>query len=326
MENTQFTNPENSTFRKLLKFNGDHGQLIGLRIINNILTAITLGIYYPWSRAAYLKYIYSETEYMGTRFVFHGTGKEMFIGFLKAIGIIVGLYVFLLLCVFSQIVALMLLGILVFYVAIIVLIPIAVHGSNKYRLSRTSWRGIHFGYRGQLGEFMKMYLLEFFLTAITFGIYASWMHVKVNKYIKGNTRFGNIEFSFEGDGTDLFLIKLKGFFLTLITLGIYSFWYYKDLIAFELDNTKIIQNGKQIQLRTSITAGKIFELIVVNYLIIIFTLGIGTGIAINRVMRTVMENIEFDSEIDANSLVQTEAEYKDASGDDLAGMLDISIM
>ena len=58
MENTQFTNPENSTFRKLLKFNGDHGQLIGLRIINNILTAITLGIYYPWARAAYLKYIY----------------------------------------------------------------------------------------------------------------------------------------------------------------------------------------------------------------------------------------------------------------------------
>ena len=43
-------------------------------------------------------------------------------------------------------------------------------------------------------------------------------------------------------------------------------------------------------------------------------------------MRTVMENIEFDNEIDADSLVQTEAEYKDASGDDLAGMLDISII
>ena len=323
MENTEFKTLENTEFKKLLKFNGDHGQLIGLRIINNILTAITLGIYYPWARAAYLKYIYGETEYMGTRFVFHGTGKEMFIGFLKAIGIIVGL---LLLCAFSQIVAPMILSILLFYVAIIVLIPIAIHGSNKYRLSRTSWRGIHFGYRGQSGEFMKMYLLEFLLTAVTFGIYASWMHVKVNKYIKGHTRFGNIEFSFEGEGADLFLIKLKGFFLTIITLGIYSFWYYKELINFEISNTKVIQNGKQIQLRSSITAGKIFELIITNYLIIIFTLGIGTGIAINRVMRTVMENIEFDSEIDANSLVQTEAEYKDASGDDLAGMLDISII
>lgn len=56
MENTEFKTLENTDFKKLLKFNGDHGQLIGLRIINNILTAITLGIYYPWARAAYLKY------------------------------------------------------------------------------------------------------------------------------------------------------------------------------------------------------------------------------------------------------------------------------
>ena len=317
---------ENTEFKKLLKFNGDHGQLIGLRIINNILTALTLGIYYPWARAAYLKYIYGETEYMGTPFIFHGTGKEMFIGFIKAIGIIVGLYVLLLVCIFSQVIALVLLGILVFYVAILVLIPIAIHGSNKYRLSRTSWRGIHFGYRGDLKEFLKLYLLEMLLTAVTLGIYASWMHVKVSKYIRGNTRFGNIEFRFDGDGTDLFLIKLKGFFLTIITLGIYAFWYYKELIAFELDNTKIIQNGKEIQIRSSMTAGQIFGLLITNYLIIVFTLGIGTGIAINRVFRTSMENIEFNDEIDANTLAQTEEEYKDATGDDLAGMLDISIV
>ena len=307
---------ENTTFKKLLKFNGDHGQLIGLRLINNLLTAITLGIYYPWARAAYLKYIYGETEYLGNRFVFHGTGKEMFIGFLKAIAIIVGLYVILLVCILSQVTALAILGVILFYIAIIVLIPIAIHGSNKYRLSRTSWRGIHFGYRGNLSEFMKMYLLEFFLTVVTFGIYGSWMHVKINKYIKSHTRFGNIEFSFEGDGTSLFLIKLKGFFLTLITLGIYSFWYYKELIAFELNNTRIIQNGKQIQIRSSLTAGQIFSLLIVNYLIVVFTLGIGTGIAINRVMRSVMKNIEFDSEIDVNTLIQTEDEYKNAAGDD----------
>ncbi len=317
---------ENTSFKKLMKFNGDHGQLVGLRIINNLLTAITLGIYYPWARAAYLQYIYGETEYMGTRFVFHGTGKEMFIGFIKAIGIIVGLYIFMLICFFSQVAVIAILGVIVFYIAILVIIPIAIHGSNKYRLSRTSWRGIHFGYRGILGEFLKMYLVEILLTAVTFGIYSSWMHVKVNKYIKSHIRFGNIEFSFEGEGTDLFLIKLKGAFLTILTLGIYSFWYYKELVAFELNHTKIIQNGKQINIRSSITAGQIFSLLITNYLIIIFTLGIGTGIAINRVMRTAMENIEFDTEIDSNTLVQTEDEYKNAAGDDLANMLDISII
>lgn len=317
---------ENKEFKKLLKFNGDHSQLIGLRIINNLLTVLTLGFYYPWARASYLKYIYGETEFMNTSFIFHGTGKEMFIGFIKAIGLLMGLYILLLLCVFSKIVVLMVVGILLFYIAILLLIPIAIHGSNKYRLSRTSWRGIHFGYRGNLGEFIKLYLLEGFLTIVTFGIYSAWMEVKITRYIRENTRFGNIEFKFEGEGSDLFLIKIKGMFLMIFTLGIYSFWYFKDLIQFHINNTKIVQDNKLINIQSTMTGGKIFSLIIINYLIVVFTLGIGTGIAINRVMRATMENIEFDSEIDANNLVQTESEYKDASGDDLAGMLDISII
>ena len=72
-------------YKKLLKFHGDHSALVGLRIMNNILKVITLGIYYPWARASFLKYIYGESEFMGSRFVFHGTGKEMFRGFIKVI-------------------------------------------------------------------------------------------------------------------------------------------------------------------------------------------------------------------------------------------------
>ena len=63
-----------------------------------------------------------------------------------------------------------------------------------------------------------------------------------------------------------------------------------------------------------------------NYFIILFTFGIGTGIAINRFMRVSFENIEFEESIDPNTLVQTEEEYKDAMGDDLAGILDISVI
>ena len=317
---------ENIEFKKLLKFYGDHGQIIGLRLGNNILTALTLGIYYPWARAAYLRYIYGETEYIDTRFVFHGIGKEVFIGFLKAIGILIVLYAILFASIFSKITPVIILGSVVFYLAFLFLIPVAIHGSNRYRLSRTSWRGIHFGYRGNLKEFVKLFLVEFFFTIITLGIYSSWFQVKVTKYIISHARFGSIEFRFDGQAIDLFIIKLKGFFLSIITLGIYSFWYYKELIAFEINNTKIVQNGKDISLRSTLSAGKIFLLLITNFLIVIFTLGIGTGIAINRVLRTALENIEFDSEIDASLLTQTEEEYKDASGDDLAGLLDLSII
>lgn len=317
---------ENREFKKLLKFEGDHSTLVGLRILNNILKAVTLGLYYPWARVSILDYMYGETEYMGTRFVFHGTGKEMFRGFIKAIGILTALYAFVLICTFTGNVLIAELSLLIAYLAFLVLIPIIIHSSQRYRLSRTSWRGIHFGYRGNLKEFIKLYLTHGFLTVVTFGIYGSWFRVKVKEYVYGHTRFGNVEFKFTGKGDDLFFIRFVGGFLCIVTLGIYVFWYFKRLAEFEFRNLKISQNGEEINMRTTFTAGRVFEMIIVNYLIIIFTLGLGTGIAINRFMRAAFDNIEFDRAIEPEQLMQTEEEYKDATGDDLAGMLDISMI
>ena len=317
---------ETNQSKKLLSFKGDHGKFIGLRIGNNILTFLTLGLYYPWAKVSILKYLYGETEFQNHNFVFHGTGKEVFKGFIKAILIFGALYVFLLFCVFSHKPVLTVIGLLVFYLGIFLLVPVAIHGSYRYRLSRTSWRGIHFGYRGNLKEFAKLFFKNGLLTLITFGIYGSWMDVAVKSYVRKNIRFGNIEFKFTGDGMELFLIKLKGFILMIFTLGIYSFWYFKNLAAFEIENTKMYQDGKEIEFRSTLTGGKVFELIVVNYLIVIFTLGIGSGIAINRALRVFFDNIAFSDEIDADSILQTEENYKDATGDDIASFLDIPII
>jgi uncharacterized membrane protein YjgN (DUF898 family) len=317
---------EHKNYKKLLQFEGDHSTLVGLRILNNVLTVLSLGLYYPWARASILGYMYGETEYMGTHFVFHGTGKEMFKGFLKAIAILLGLYIFLVICIFTKSTLILFLGILTFYIGAILLVPLVIHGATRYRMSRTSWRGIHFGYRGNLKEFVKLYLLNAFLTIITLGFYGSWFRVKVREYVYRHIRFGNVEFRFTGTGEALFLIRLKGIILSVLTLGIYVFWYFKELADFEFRNIQVIQNGRQINLRTTFTPGKIFEMIVLNYLIILFTLGLGTGVAINRFMRASFDNIEFDGEIDPDALVQTEEEYKDATGEDLAGLLDISIV
>jgi uncharacterized membrane protein YjgN (DUF898 family) len=319
---------QNNEYRKSLTFYGDHAKAVGLVIINQILTVVTLGMYYPWAKASQLKYVYAESEYLDSRFEFHGTGKEMFLGFIKALAVIIILYAAFFAVSYYGVA----LGIgfvigasLLFYAIIIALIPIAVHGSNKYRLSRSSWRGIHFGYRGELKEFAQLFFKEVILTIVTLGIYSAWMHVSVRKYITQHTRFGNVEFDYTANGVDLFIIRLKGIILIILTLGIYSFWYFKELIAFEVENTKIVQDERVINLQSTLSGGDVFLMFFTNYLIIIFTLGIGTGIAINRALRITYSNIEFDGDIDTNNLVQTEDEYKDATGDDLSSMLDISI-
>ena len=77
---------------KKLQFKGSGSDYFAILILNWLLTSITLGLYYPWARARTLSYIYGNTELEGSRFVFHGTGKQMFVGFIKAIILIVCMY------------------------------------------------------------------------------------------------------------------------------------------------------------------------------------------------------------------------------------------
>lgn len=306
-----------------LQFYGEGGKYFVILLVNHLLTLLTLGLYYPWARAKSLQYLYGETEFAGSRLTFHGTGKEMFKGFIKAIlafGIIFGIYFA---ARFSKNRDLMAIGGLVYLLGVFTLIPMAIHGGLRYRMSRTSWRGIHFGYRGKLGELMGVYIKGIFLTVFTLGIYSSWFNVNVQRYIVEHMRLGNIKFKFTGEGSDRFLINLGGIMLTIFTLGIYFFWYYRNIIRFDIDYMTLEQEGKTYLFKSNITAGDIASTLIVNALLIICTLGIAYPWVILRRMRMVANSIELEGVFDIDSVRQTEESYTDATGDDLLSMLDI---
>lgn len=307
-------------------FHGEGAKLFGIYIVNILLTLVTLGLYYPWARAALLKYLYEESEFEGSRFTFHGTGKEMFIGFIKAIGIFLGLYCILFGAAVTRNMTITLIGVAVFYIGFLLLIPIAIHGALRYRTSRSSWRGIHFGYRGDRKEFLNMFIVGSLITLCTFGIYGAWFVIEIRKYIFKHLRFGSITFSYEGEGSAFFWMNLKGYMLTLITFGIYSFWWAKDLFAYYVNNIRMYQGETALTFRSTATAGGYFKLIAVNILIIILSLGLATPWAIVRAMQFVFSNIHIDGPLDVNAITQTEADYSDATGEDLADMIDIGLV
>lgn len=314
------------TYSRQITFHGDGAKLFGIYIVNLLLTIVTLGLYYPWAKASVLRYVYQETEFEGSRFAFHGTGKEMFKGFIKAIGIFIVIYAILILAVFTKNNVIISFGFLFFYAAILLLVPIAIHGSLKYRMSRTSWRGIHFGYRGDLKEFVQQFVIGGLLTIATLGIYSFWFTINLRRYIFGNIRFGNISFSYLGDGKEYFILNLKGYFLSFITLGIYFFWFVKDLFAYFIDNMRMDQNGNTLNFRSTATAGGYFRLIFGNMLIIIFSLGLGTPWATVRTLNFIFANIIIEGILDADAILQTEMDYKDATGEDISDMMDIGLI
>lgn len=213
-----------------------------------------------------------------------------------------------------------------FLIALFVIIPLAIHGAMRYRLSRTSWRGIHFGYRGDRWVLVKKYIGGILLSIITLYIYLAWFMVDLRKYITSNVRFGDVEFKFTGTGGQLFVLNLVGILLSILTLGIYSFWWMRDVMRFYVDKTTVIKNGREHSLKFTGSAGDIFLLILVNYLLIIFTLGIAIPWVLVRNMNFFYNHTEIDGEFDSSSIQQTEETYKNAMGEDMLDMFDIDII
>jgi uncharacterized membrane protein YjgN (DUF898 family) len=306
-----------------LNFEGKGSTFFGIVIVNWLLTIITLTIYYPWAKARKLQFLYSATSFNGDNFTFSGTGLEMLKGYIKVLVLFVIIYgVFFGLYFMEH----LYLAITAIYLILFAIIPLAIHGSYRYRFSRTSWRGIRFGYRGKLKELFVNFLKWTFLCIVTLGIYGCWMEINLRKYLIRNIRMGDVEFDYEGKGTDYFLLNLLGGFLTVITLGIYSFWYYKKLFSFYVDNIVLYKDGQKIRCHATLTAGDIFKVGIVNLLLMIFTLGLGYAWVVTRSLRLVFSRIELEGDIDLNTIQQTEADYNDATGDDMSSFLDIDLI
>ncbi len=306
-----------------LSFKGQGKAFFGIVIVNWLLTFITLGMYYPWAKAKSLKYIFGATSFNNERFTFHGTGKEMFGGFIKVVIFLVVTYGLAFLFSYFD---MTFIGSLIFYFSMISFFAIAIHASYSYGLSRTSWRGIRFGYRGNRTELYVGYFKWIFFTVISLGVWGSWMAMKVRGYCLNNVRAGNVEIKYRGMGTEYFRLNLKGFLLTLITLGVYGFWWQKNRFAYSVNNLSLYKEGQQIRFKSTATAGDFFKLNMINLLQFIFTLGLGYAWIVVRTMNVLTSNIKMEGNMDLDTIRQTEEDFNEDTEEDKSGFLDINFI
>jgi uncharacterized membrane protein YjgN (DUF898 family) len=136
---------ENTAFA----FEGRWQEFLPIGITNALLNLVTLGFYRFWATTRERRYLWSKTRFIDDRLEWTGTGLELFIGFLIAIVVffvpVIALQ-FLIQALALQGQALLagLVG-LGFYFIILYLTGLAIFRGLRYRLSRTSWHGIHGG-------------------------------------------------------------------------------------------------------------------------------------------------------------------------------------
>ncbi len=203
--------------RYLFEFEGRGNDYFFIAFRGYVLTVLTLGLYYPWARVQRSRYILNNLWLDGAPFVFEATGEEVFKGFIKVYAVLAalgGLYIYALV---AQDFWLQTLMPAIFSIFGLVITPLAIHGSLRYRSSKTSWKGIYFNYSGRLGPLYGLYVKNILLTIFTLGIYGSWARVNLMTFIAENLRLGNVEFKYKGEGSKIFV---RGFVTGLISYGV----------------------------------------------------------------------------------------------------------
>jgi len=100
--------------------------------------------------------------------------------------------------------------------AYLLLIPMAIAGSLRYRLSRTSWRGIRFSFTGHTKELFPKWLKWCLLTVVTLGFYAPFFDVRLREHVIERSRFGTGRFQYHGFASGLF----PAWLVMIFSLGI----------------------------------------------------------------------------------------------------------
>ncbi|HEU4370416.1 MAG TPA: DUF898 family protein [Methylomirabilota bacterium] len=302
-----------------LRFHGSAGALFGIHVVNALFTLLTLGVYFFWGKARVRAYLHGATELDGDRFAYHGTGRELLIGFAKGVAVF-----FIPVALFSilpqvygvpdQVTGALA---LLLWMTGLLLVPVAMVGARRYRLSRTSWRGIRFSFRGRAREFVGIFVTGTVLTPLTLGIYYPVFVTQRQAFMISHAYFGSRKLDFDGRGRDLIAPFLVMLLLFLPTLGLSWFWFSARRQRYFTGHTRF----GATTFRSTVTGGALAWLTISNVLALVLTLGLAWPWTVVRGVRFTLRYTTVEGPLDVVD-VRQDARAASATGEGLAGLLD----
>lgn len=139
-----------------ITFDPGADRLIGLGFTNGFLQVLTLGIYSAWAKTEVRRKLWSFTRLNGEPLEYTGTGRELFIGFLIVFALVLlptfagGAAISILFPGRADAVTAYQLAV---YTLFLFLVGTAFYRAQRYRLSRTQWRGIRGALVGSAGQY-----------------------------------------------------------------------------------------------------------------------------------------------------------------------------
>jgi uncharacterized membrane protein YjgN (DUF898 family) len=196
------------------RFVGPADKFWTLLVRGAALLMVTLGIYRFWLTTDIRRYLWANTEIAGDALEYLGTGRELLIGFLIAIAILVPVYVGFFIALLDAGPISQWAGIASF-VLLAVIGQFAIYRARRYRLTRTMFRGLRFHQTGSGWRYALYAVTWWVVSALTLGLAYPWGQASLERYKMRNTYYGDLQGRFGASGTRLFV---RGFLLWVVTV------------------------------------------------------------------------------------------------------------
>lgn len=265
-----------------ISYDGQAGPVFRLGLKVAALTLVTLGIYRFWGKTEIRRHLWSRLRLGADRFEYTGTGKELFLGFLIVLALLVPLgIVFQTLGVLSvawsptmQTLVSVLQTLVFLY-----LIGYAIYRARRYRLSRTLLRGIRFGQAGSAARYGLMFVAFMLLSAATLGIAKPMADVELYRFQIRHTRFGDRQFDFDGAAGQIVGGWIACLLLVPFTLGLSLLWYAAFKVRYLTGGTRFMTTGFALPMRF----WDMFRIYAPYFLVLLLLLGGFAGVVFENV-------------------------------------------
>ena len=193
-------------------FSGNRKEFFRLVARGAGLELVTLGFYRFWLTTDIRRHLWSNTQIDGDAPEYTGRGKELLIGFLVALAILVPIYLgyFLIGIEAEHLKAFASLPLVAFFY---LFGQFAIYRARRYRLTRTVWRGVRFWMSGSGWIYALKASLWGVLVVITLGLALPWREAALERYKMRHSYYGDLQGSFEGRGWEFFK---RGWWLWLL--------------------------------------------------------------------------------------------------------------
>lgn len=195
-------------------FVGDRSEFCELAIRGAKLEFFTLGFYRFWLATDIRRHLWSQTIIGDDAAEYTGRGKELLIGFLVALAILVPIYL-----------AYFLAGLEAERIKAFASLPLVallyvfgqfvVYRARRYRLTRTVWRGVRFWMDGSGWAYTLRASLWGILVVLTLGLALPWREAALERYKMRHSYYGSLRGRFEAQGWEFFK---RGWWLWLCAL------------------------------------------------------------------------------------------------------------